>query len=83
MLAVESRDSNDLRTISDLFYYTCDELDDIKFRVSLSLILDLLKQFLFHNLLISEEISIQFIIAFIFALTNLWQTQLLLFAGRF
>ncbi|MFA5655594.1 MAG: hypothetical protein WDA37_02495 [Dysgonamonadaceae bacterium] len=35
MLAVESRNYNDLRTISDLFFYTYDEeLDDIKFSVS-------------------------------------------------
>lgn len=80
MLAVESRDSNDLRTISDLFYYTCDELDDIKFSVSLSLILDLLKKVLYNNPVISEEIASQIIDAFIFALPNIWKKQLMLCA---
>ncbi len=38
MLAVENRNNTDLRTIGTLFYYCCDELEDIKFHEALQLI---------------------------------------------
>ena len=30
MLAIESRESRDLKSLGELFFYCCDELDDIK-----------------------------------------------------
>ncbi|WP_068557791.1 IS4 family transposase, partial [Thermotalea metallivorans] len=43
MLAVENRNNTDLRTIGALFYYCCDELEDIKFLEALQLIIEALK----------------------------------------
>ena len=43
MLSLESRNSNDPRTIGDLFYYMCDEAEDIKFSTSLMLVIELLR----------------------------------------
>ncbi len=55
MLALESRNSNDLRTIGDLFYYMCDEIEDIRFSTSLMLIIELLRSILNENPIISEK----------------------------
>ena len=41
MLALESRNCNDPRTIGDLFFYMCDEADDIKFSTSIRLVIEL------------------------------------------
>ena len=77
MLALESRNSNDPRTIGDLFYYTCDEIEDIKFSTSLMLIIDLLKKVLYENPIISEEIAYQIMDAFILASPEIWKQKLL------
>lgn len=55
MLAVEKRRSEDDRSWSNLFYYLCDELKDIEFAESFSLILELLKQALKNVLLLAEK----------------------------
>ena len=80
MLALESRNSNDPRTIGDLFYYFCDEVEDIKFSMSLMLVIDLLKKVLRENPVISEEIAHQIIDAFILALPQIWREKLKLSA---
>jgi hypothetical protein len=49
MLSLESRNSTDMRTVGDLFFYCCDEAEDIKFSKSLFIILDLLKKVLIEN----------------------------------
>ncbi len=46
MLALESRENKDDRTMGDLFYFHCDELEDISFHEALLMILDFLKMML-------------------------------------
>ena len=76
MLALESRNSSDPRTIGDLFFYMCDEAADIKFSMSLMLVLELLKKILNENPVISEEIAHQIMDAFILALPAVWKQKL-------
>lgn len=76
MLALESRNCNDPRTIGDLFYYMCDEIADIKFAMSLMLVIELLRKVLNENLVISEEIAHQIMDAFILALPVFWRQKL-------
>ena len=76
MLAMESRNSNDPRTIGDLFYFFCDEVEDIKFSLSLMLIVDLLKKILYENPVISKELAHQIIDAFILGLPQIWREKL-------
>ena len=80
MLALESRNSNDPRTIGDLFFYMCDETEDIKFIMSLMLVLELLKKILNDNPVISEEIAHKIMDAFILALPTVWKQKLKLSA---
>lgn len=75
MLALESRNSNDPRTIGDLFFYMCDEAEDIKFSTSLMLVIELLRKILNENLVISEEIAHQIMDAFILALPEVWKQK--------
>lgn len=80
MLALESRNSNDLRTIGDLFFYMCDEVEDIKFSASLILVIELLRSILNENPIISEEVAHQIMDAFIRALPEVWTQKLKLSA---
>lgn len=80
MLAIESRNSIDDRTIGDLFFYMCDEVDDIKFSTSIMLMLELLKKVLNNSPVISEEVAHQIIDAFITALPEVWKQKLKLCA---
>jgi hypothetical protein len=80
MLALESRNSSDPRTIGDLFYYMCDEAEDIKLSTSLMLVIDLLKKILNENPIISEEVAYQIMDAFILALPDIWRQKLKLSA---
>jgi hypothetical protein len=80
MLSLESRNSNDPRTIGDLFFYMCDEIEDIKFSTSLLLMIDLLRKILNENPIISEEIAHQIMDAFIMALPTVWKEKLKLSA---
>jgi hypothetical protein len=80
MLALESRNSNDPRTIGDLFFYMCDEAEDIKFSTSLMLMIELLRKVLNENPVISEEIAHQIMDAFILALPVVWRQKLKLSA---
>ena len=80
MLAVESRNSTDPRTIGDLFFYMCDEAEDIKFSMALMLVIELLKKTLHDNPVISEEIAHQIMDAFILALPTIWKQKLKLSA---
>jgi hypothetical protein len=80
MLALESRNSNDLRTIGDLFFYMCDEVEDIKFSASLMLMIELLRSILNENPIISEEVAHQIMDAFIQALPEVWTQKLKLSA---
>lgn len=76
MLALESRNSTDDRTIGDLFYYLCDEAEDIKLATSMFFVLDLLKKILNENPIISEEVANQIMDDFINALPSIWKQKL-------
>jgi hypothetical protein len=76
MLALEFRNSNDLRTIGDLFFYMCDEVENIKFSTSLMLVIELLRSILNENPVISEELAHQIMDAFILALPEVWTQKL-------
>ena len=76
MLTLESQNSNDPRTIGDLFFYMCDEAEDIKFSTSLMLVIDLLRKILNENPIISEKIAHQIMDAFILALPAVWKQKL-------
>jgi hypothetical protein len=80
MLSMESRNSNDQRTIGDLFYYFCDEAEDIKLSTSLFLITELLKKVLYENHVISEEVMNQILDSFISQLPLVWKKKLQLSA---
>ena len=80
MLALESRNSNDSRTIGDLFYYLCDEMEDIRLSTSLMLVIELLRNILKENPIISEETVHQIMDAFILALPEVWTQRLKLSA---
>ena len=80
MLALESRNSNDSRTIGDLFFYLCDEVEDIRFSTSRMLVIELLRNILNENPVISEEIAHQIMDAFILALPEVWTQRLKLSA---
>jgi hypothetical protein len=75
MLAIESSNSIDPRTIGDLFFCMCDETDDIKFTMVL-LVIDLLKKTLHENPVISEDVAQQIIDAFILSLPTVWKEKL-------
>ncbi|MBF0556761.1 MAG: transposase, partial [Nitrospirae bacterium] len=49
MLAMEKRNSEDNRTIGELFYLCCDEVQDIKFSTTLQLLLEMLVEHLRKN----------------------------------
>jgi hypothetical protein len=80
MLALESRNSTDPRTIGDLFFHMCDEAEDIKFSTALMLLMDILKKILADNPVISEEVAYQIMDAFINALPAIWKQKLKLSA---
>jgi hypothetical protein len=80
MLALEARNSSDPRTIGEMFFYMCDEAADIKFSMSLMLVLELLKKILNDNPVISEEIAHQIMDTFILALPTVWKQKLKLSA---
>jgi hypothetical protein len=75
MLALEARNSTDPRTIGDLFFCMCDEQEDLKFYTALMLIMDVLKQILADNPLISEDLANQIMDTFIAALPAVWKQK--------
>lgn len=54
MLAIEAREHEDLRTLGELFYHCCDELQDRTFASALILIMDLFRQAVGELLVMSE-----------------------------
>jgi DDE superfamily endonuclease len=55
MLSLEERNTKDDRTIGNLFYLCCDELQDIKFIDSITLLLNLIKNEITKHLTLSKE----------------------------
>lgn len=76
MLAVENRNNTDLRTIGALFYYCCDELDDIKFLEALQLIIEVLKTALQEKLFLTKETITEFLDYFVSALPEYIKAKL-------
>lgn len=54
MLAMESRNNTDLRTVGGLFFHCCDEIQDIKFFEAIKIMLDLLKNALYEKLTLTK-----------------------------
>lgn len=80
MLALEARNSTDLRTVGGMFYDICDEVDDIHFQTSLSLILSTLKEILGECSVLSEQMTASILDTFFKALPPVWQRKLQLCA---
>lgn len=76
MLAVENRNNTDLRTIGALFYYCCDELEDIKFLEALQLIIDVLKTALQEKLYLAKETINEFLDYFVSTLPDYIRAKL-------
>jgi len=76
MLAVESRNNNDPRTVGELFYLCCDELKDITFSRSIFLLMELLKETLLKSLLLPEQMVISLLNQFISSLPSYIKARL-------
>ncbi|SHK53582.1 hypothetical protein SAMN02745912_03607, partial [Paramaledivibacter caminithermalis DSM 15212] len=76
MLSVENRKSADHRSLGRLFYLCCDELEDIKFFESISLILDLLKDALTEKLSLTKKQLNEFMNYFIASLPTVLKEKL-------
>jgi hypothetical protein len=76
MLAVENRNNTDLRTIGALFYYCCDELEDIKFLEALQLIIEALKIALQEKLFLTKEAISEFLDYFVSSLPDYIKVKL-------
>lgn len=57
MLALLSREEADPRTLGNLFYACCDELQDLSFTSALAMLLDLLKRAIKSFLFLTDEIA--------------------------
>jgi hypothetical protein len=55
MLSISSREEQDPKTIGQLFYLCCDEMEDIRFIEALLLLIELLCETLSKELLITDE----------------------------
>lgn len=55
MLAISSREEKDPKTIGQLFYLCCDEMEDIRFTQALMMVIDVLKSTLSNEPVLSEE----------------------------
>ncbi|WP_099192871.1 IS4 family transposase [Tepidibacter mesophilus] len=76
MLAMESRNNTDLRTVGGLFYHCCDELEDIKFLEAIQVILDLLKCALSEKLTLTKTQINDFLDYFISTLPSFIKDKL-------
>jgi len=65
ILSVENRENKDVRSIGELFFETCDELQDVTFSDSLAIILNALLETLQDMLFITKEEISNFIEIFI------------------
>ncbi len=68
MLALEKRNGEDNRTIGGIFYYFCEEVQDIRFVDALVLLKEILKENLGRFNDLPEKISKELISKFIAAL---------------
>lgn len=70
MLAIESRNTQDDRTIGELFYYCSDEMEDIKVSQSLMMLIDTLRHVLNNLPTIGQELANTIMDAFMNAFMN-------------
>lgn len=77
MLAVESRNNQDDRTIGELFYYYSDEMEDLKFSQALILLIDTLRRVLSDFPVISQELANMIMDAFISTMPRSLKERLL------
>ena len=70
MLSIEERNTKDDRTIGDLFYLCCDELQDIRYIDSITLLLNLIKNELTEHLTLSKEAFDAIFDSFMLSLPN-------------
>jgi hypothetical protein len=80
MLALESRNAADPRTVGGFFYDICDEVKDIRFAEALMLILELLARTLAAYPVISEEMATIIINTVFNDLPAIWKQKLQLSA---
>ena len=76
MLSLESRNNQDPRTLGNLFYICCDEMQDISFTQAVLLILDLLKRSLIDLLFLTEQKVNEFLNHFCASLSVLFKKRL-------
>lgn len=76
MLAVEKRNNEDPRTIGNLFYLCCDEIQEIGFLEALLLIIEILRERLYRFLFLPEKKIQDFISNFISALPSFFKARL-------
>jgi len=61
MLAVSSREEQDPKTLGELFYVCCDEIEDIRFAEALLVMLEILGSMLAEDYLLTDEQIQQFL----------------------
>ncbi|MDY0406712.1 transposase [Virgibacillus sp. 179-BFC.A HS] len=73
MLSLSAREETDLRTIGQLFYVCCDEMEDIRFAQALMTILDILGATIAEEFLLTDEQINDFLDRFFEKLPNYLQ----------
>ena len=76
MLSLESRESNDERSLGELFLYFSDEMSDITWIQAFQMLLQMFRTTLTENTELSEEKISELVDAFMNALPTLLKTQL-------
>ena len=76
MLSLESRESNDNRSLGELFLYFSDEMSDITWIQAFQMLLQMFRTMLTENTELSDEKISELVDAFINALPVMLKTQL-------
>lgn len=76
MLSLESRESNDERSLGELFLYFSDEMSDITWMQAFQMLLKMFQTILAENTELSKDTINELIDAFINTLPVVWKTQL-------
>ena len=76
MLSLESRESNDNRSLGELFLYFCDEMSDITWIQAFQMLLQMFRTMLTENTELSDEKISELVDAFMNALPALLKTLL-------
>ena len=76
MLSLESRESNDNRSLGELFLYFSDEMSDITWIQAFQMLFQMFRTMLTENTELSDEKISELVDAFMNALPALLKTQL-------